>query len=68
MGTKENDLVFGRFAEKHLHSLTQQELLDYQAILTHNDQDLQAWVQGTRPIPNTLNQSLFQWIRDQFSV
>ena len=50
-GMKEMDLVLGPFADAHLASLSEAELLSYDALLAENDQDLMAWVlgQGTPP-------------------
>ena len=50
-GMKEMDLVLGPFADAHLASLSEPELLSYDALLAENDQDLMAWVlgQGTPP-------------------
>lgn len=63
MGMKENDLIFGRFAEKYLYTLSLQDLLDYQKILSYSDLVLFNWLQGIEPLPNTINQILFKQIK-----
>lgn len=45
-GTKEMDLVLGPFADAHLESLGEADLLTYDALLAENDQDLMSWILG----------------------
>lgn len=51
MGTAENDLLFGGFAEKHLAGLSDGEVDLYEALLAENDQDLYKWVTGKASVP-----------------
>ena len=57
-GTKEMDLVLGPFADARLESLSEADLLTYDAILNENDQDLYPWITArlgdTRPGPQEL--------------
>lgn len=53
-GTKEMDLVLGPFADARLESLSEADLLTYDAILNENDQDLLPWVLGQFPAPAPL--------------
>jgi antitoxin CptB len=46
-GTRENDLIFGRFADKHLSTLTDKELDEYEKILEEKDVDLFHWITGS---------------------
>ena len=50
-GTKEMDLVLGPFADAHLESLGEADLVLYDRILSENDQDLLPWVLGQTPAP-----------------
>ena len=50
-GTKEMDLVLGPFADAHLDSLGEADLVLYDRILSENDQDLLPWVLGQTPPP-----------------
>ena len=50
-GTKEMDLVLGPFADAHLDSLGEADLVLYDRILSENDQDLLPWVLGQTPAP-----------------
>lgn len=51
-GTKEMDLVLGPFADAHLDSLNEADLVLYDRLLSENDQDLLPWVLGQTPAPS----------------
>lgn len=50
-GTKEMDIVLGRFADDRLGALEADALDLYEALLEENDQDLYQWVMGLAPAP-----------------
>lgn len=50
-GTREMDLLLGPFADAALSQLPQDTLLDYEAFLEENDQDLYLWVSKGRGHP-----------------
>jgi len=52
MGTNENDIFFGGFAEKHLADLDEAQLARFQDLLDVNDPDLFLWVTGAKPTPD----------------
>ncbi len=45
-GTKEMDLILGRFADAELAKLNARQLDDYEALLGENDQELFLWFSG----------------------
>lgn len=45
-GTKEMDIILGRFAEGHLAAMAADTLDAYEALLEENDHDLYQWVTG----------------------
>ncbi|MGV6811617.1 MAG: FAD assembly factor SdhE [Brevirhabdus sp.] len=51
-GTKEMDLVLGRYADERLEALSAKELDLYEALLEENDQDLYRWLTGQAPAPS----------------
>lgn len=63
MGTAENDLLFGRFAEAHLAGLTEEQVGRFEALLEAADPDLNAWVTGTRPVPAELDHDVMRLLR-----
>jgi antitoxin CptB len=51
-GTKEMDLILGRFADRRLAGMEDAELALYDDLLAENDQDLYAWVAGRAAVPD----------------
>ena len=50
-GTKEADMLLGRFADVLMPTLDQAQLARYEALLENPDPDLYAWVTELRPVP-----------------
>ena len=50
-GTKEMDIILGRFADDRLAGFGEGELSAYEALLEENDQDLYLWVTGQGSAP-----------------
>jgi antitoxin CptB len=57
-GTREMDLLLGRFADTQLETLSDRELDLYETVLNEADQDLYAWITGDRPWPTSLSSRL----------
>jgi antitoxin CptB len=51
MGTNENDIFFGGFAEAHLAAMSDDQLERFQSLLDVNDPDLFLWVTDAKPTP-----------------
>lgn len=51
MGSNENDILFGGFAERTLATLSPQQLDRFEALLAENDTDLFNWITGKAPVP-----------------
>ncbi len=51
-GIREMDIVFGRFAEQVLQTLTDAELDDYERILELPDDKLFSWATGREQVPD----------------
>lgn len=52
-GTKEMDLILGRFWDVSGAALDEATLDMYEAMLSENDQELYAWVSGQTPAPES---------------
>ncbi|CAA7616076.1 succinate dehydrogenase assembly factor 2 [Magnetospirillum sp. UT-4] len=63
MGSNENDILFGRFAERHLASLSAEQLDRFESLLAENDNDLFNWVTGKQPVPAHLEHDVMAMIR-----
>lgn len=50
-GTKEMDLILGRFADARLDAMDDAALDALEALMGENDQDLYQWVTGQVPAP-----------------
>lgn len=50
-GTKELDLLLGKFAEQYLDELTTTQLEKYEAILESDEYDIYEWITGRKAIP-----------------
>ncbi|HEY9080884.1 succinate dehydrogenase assembly factor 2 [Magnetovibrio sp.] len=64
MGMKENDVMFGAFAEAHLADLTDAEVKELEALLKNNDMDLFKWVMGQAEVPRTWDTALMKRLQD----
>lgn len=53
-GTKESDLILGRFADAHLAEMTADDLADFEQILDRIDPELMDWITGREPVPANL--------------
>ena len=50
-GTREADLILGRFADEHLAGFDEAQLDRYEALLDCPDPDIFAWVSGRTALP-----------------
>ena len=50
-GTKEMDLLLGRFADRRLADMSAPELDAFEALLAENDPDLYNWISGRTAVP-----------------
>ena len=64
MGMKENDVMFGAFAETHLTDLSDAEVVELEALLKNNDMDLFKWVMGQAEVPTEWNTALMKRLQD----
>jgi antitoxin CptB len=62
-GMKEMDLIFGRFADREIATLSEDELGALEALMEEPDDEVYLWVVGRRPVPATFDTPLFGRIR-----
>lgn len=53
-GTKEMDLLLGSFAKRHVPDFSEEELVEYEALLEENDPDLYNWITKQEAPPATV--------------
>jgi antitoxin CptB len=50
-GTREADLIMGRFAEEHVGGFDSEQVGRYERLLEVSDPDLYNWITGREPVP-----------------
>lgn len=64
-GTREMDLLIGTFADRHLASLTPEQLERYEALLQVPDATLYAWITGLEDPTPEHDTDLLRWLCNQ---
>ncbi|HXL68052.1 MAG TPA: succinate dehydrogenase assembly factor 2 [Xanthobacteraceae bacterium] len=62
-GTREMDLVVGRFADSVVPTLTEPALFEFEALIEASDPDLYDWIVGATPPPATYDTETFRRLR-----
>lgn len=63
-GTREADLIMGRFADAHIAGFSDAELDEYEHLLEALESDLLAWVTGVAEVPAAHDTPMFHRVRD----
>jgi len=63
-GTREMDLIIGRFADEAIGSLTEAEVDQFERLLEAADTDIYAWISGERDVAPDHDTDLFRRLRD----
>ncbi|PKU23248.1 succinate dehydrogenase assembly factor 2 [Telmatospirillum siberiense] len=63
MGTNENDIFFGSFAEENLTSLSKDQLDLFEELMEVNDPELFLWVTGAKPVPAAHDHDVMRMLR-----
>jgi antitoxin CptB len=62
-GTREMDLIMGRFADAMIGTLTDAEIDEFERLSEQPEPDLYAWITGDRPVPADCDTGLFRKLR-----
>jgi antitoxin CptB len=62
-GTREMDLIIGRFTDDAIIGFDEGELADYERLMDVPDPDLYAWVTGERDAPAEFDTPVFRRLR-----
>ena len=62
-GMKENDILLGRFADRYIQKLNDQQLDDLEVLMKQNDIDIMNWVIGKTAVPEEFNTELILLIQ-----
>jgi Uncharacterized conserved protein len=63
MGSNENDILFGGFAEKYLHTLSPGQVDRFEALIAEPDADLFNWVTAKEPVPERLDHDVMAMLK-----
>lgn len=63
-GTREMDLVMGRFADAELASLPPVEVEELERLMEAPDRDVFSWVTGELAVPTNYDTAVFRRLRD----
>jgi antitoxin CptB len=63
-GTRELDLLLGRFADQHLGDLTTEQLDRFEAIIESSDPDIYGWVSGSEAPPTAHDTDVLKMIKN----
>ena len=68
-GTREADLIMGRFADAHLDALTAEQLDRFARLLENSDPDVFDWLTGRAAVPPAEDTDILRLLRDfQFTT
>jgi antitoxin CptB len=62
-GTREMDLIMGRFADATIDTLSEAEIDVFEALSEAPDPDLYAWISGERGVPAQYDHELMRRLR-----
>ena len=62
-GSREADLLLGRFADKNLPIFGETDLNQFEALLNEADPDIWDWVVGRKPIPAMLDHDIMERLK-----
>lgn len=63
-GTREMDLLLGRYADRHVADLTGADVEALEFLLEAQDAELFAWITGGKPVPAEYDLPIMTAIRD----
>lgn len=62
-GTREMDLILGRFADAHIAAMSPEQLDRYAALLENNDPDIYDWLTDRAAPPPSTDTDVLQLLR-----
>ncbi len=62
-GMKENDILLGRFTERYILKLNDQQLDDLEILMGQSDIDVMNWIIGKVAVPEKFNTELMNLIQ-----
>jgi antitoxin CptB len=63
-GTREMDLIMGRFADAFIADLSDAELDAFERLTEQADPEMYNWISGEKPTPKEFDSDIFRRMRD----
>jgi antitoxin CptB len=63
-GMRETDLIIGRFADRTIGELGEDELAEFERLIEVPDCELLAWITGEADVPESFDTPVFRRLRD----
>jgi len=63
-GTREMDLIMGRFADAFIGELKDAELDEFERLIEQPDPEMYNWISGEKPTPQAFDTPVFRRMRD----
>ena len=63
-GTREMDLLVGRFCDAEVATLPEPDVADLEALMEAQDRDVFSWLSGEIPVPSDYDTPVFRKVRD----
>lgn len=63
-GTREMDLLMGRFADAMIDKLSEEEVEAFEELIEVQDPDLFSWISGSSEPPGNLDTAIFRKLKD----
>ena len=63
-GTREMDLLMGRFADAHLHGFGREQLDLFARLLENSDPEIYDWIIGKTPVPADSDSDVLALLRN----
>jgi antitoxin CptB len=67
-GTREADLILGRFADAHIDAFDDAELDQFEALLDALESDLLAWMTGLQTVPAEHDTAMLRRVRQFYGA
>jgi antitoxin CptB len=61
-GTREIDLLLGRFADAHVPDFDEKQVMEYERFLNNSDPDIYNWLIRIEPVPPAEDSSVVQML------
>lgn len=66
-GTREIDLLLGKFADAHMNGFDAEQLAAYDRFLNNSDPDIYNWLTGQEPVPPAEDNGTVQLLLDFYA-